>query len=758
MKTNILMLLAFMIGSQSFAQYFYKTDSVQTIKITFAQSNWDALMDAEKASTENYIMAQSVEINGVLYDSVGVKYKGNSTYNASYVKNPLHIELDTYKDQDHEGYTDIKLSNGVKDPSFIREVLSYDIINKYMDAPLSNFANVYINGSLIGFYANSESISKKFVNSRFGSKSNTFVKCNPPDGAGPGSTAVPSLEYLGTDSSNYYDAYEIKSDYGWDELIDLCDTLSNDVSSIEQILDIDRTIWMLALDNVMVNLDSYIGQFAQNYYLYRDSYGRFLPVIWDLNESFGVFSMSGSGNLNSTAAKQQMSHLLHSTDANFPLVSKLLAIPSYKRMYLAHYKTILEENFYANGPYISTATTIMNTADAHVQADPNKFYTYANFIANLNTDISGGGGPGGGTTPGITNLMNGRYSYLMSQSDFTATQPSISAVTASNTNPTIGDMVSITATITDEDVAYLRYRTQEGAPFEKVQMYDDGNHNDGAAGDDVFGADVTMSSLTMQYYIYAENSNIGKFSPVRAEHEFYSITATGGITTGDIVINEFMASNDFTVTDQDGEYDDWIELYNNSSSSIDIGGYGLSDDLTDLTLYTFPAGTTLPGQGYLVVWADKDLTQNGYHADFKISSSGETIYLSDANQVLIDSVAFGAQNTDVTYGRYPNGTGNFQELVATFGAQNTVDGTDASEYIISDNDIKIYPNPSHHAFTVKCPDHNLQEYTIIVYNMMGQKVFKSLMREEITIPTINWTDGMYFINMNEFSAKVVISH
>ena len=168
------------------AQTFYAPTTVHKIEITFAESNWDALLDAQKAGAEDYIMARSVTIDGTTYDSVGVKYKGNSTYDARQAKNPFHIELDTYKEQDHQGYKDIKLSNAAKDPSFLREVLSYQIARQYMTAPQSNFANVYVNGTLIGLYSNSESVGKTFVKTYFGSKSNTFVKCNPVDGAGQG--------------------------------------------------------------------------------------------------------------------------------------------------------------------------------------------------------------------------------------------------------------------------------------------------------------------------------------------------------------------------------------------------------------------------------------------------------------------------------------------------------------------------------------------------------------------------------------------
>ena len=257
MRKNSLLLALFVMASQLFAQSLYDEGTVQTISITFAQSNWDALLDAEKAGADGYIMAQNVTINGVSYDSVGVKYKGNSTYSSNRTKNPFHIELDTYKDQDYQGYKDIKLSNVYNDPSFVREVLSYKVLRNYMEAPLSNYANVSVNGTLMGLYSNSEAITKTFVDDRFGSKKNTFVKCNPPAGAGPGSSDYPNLVYLGTDSNLYYAKYEIKSDYGWNELIHLCDTLSNHTSAIEDILDVDRALWMLAFNYVLVNLDSY---------------------------------------------------------------------------------------------------------------------------------------------------------------------------------------------------------------------------------------------------------------------------------------------------------------------------------------------------------------------------------------------------------------------------------------------------------------------------------------------------------------------
>jgi hypothetical protein len=746
----------FFVAHALIAQSFYDLNTVQTIEITFAQSNWDQLLDAEKAGNEDYIMAQSVTINGVVFDSVGVKYKGNSTYNSNQTKNPFHIELNTYKDHIYEAYTDIKLSNVAKDPSFVREVLSYQVLRQYMDAPLSNYANVSVNGTLIGLYSNSEAITKKFVNNRFYSKKNTFVKCNPPAGAGPGSSDYPNLVDLGPDSTNYYAAYELKSDIGWNELIDLCDTLGSSVNAIEDILDVDRALWMLAFDNVLVNLDSYIGGFAQNYYLYRNSYGKFIPIVWDLNESFGQFSMTGTSSLNSTIAKQQMSHLLHENDANFPLIQQLLSIPMYKRMYLAHCKTMLLENF-DDGSYYTTGQALQTTIDASVQADGNKFFTYANFTANLTTDVSsgGGGGPGGGSYIGITSLMNGRSAYLLGLTDFTQTEPTISNVTPSNSAPLVNDPVSITATVQDETAVYLGYRSAQGAPFERVLMYDDGVHNDAAANDGVYGVEVTMTTLFMEYYIYADNNNIGKFSPQRAEHEYHSISA-GTPVANDLVINEFLASNDFVMADQDGEYDDWIELYNNGTTTIDLENYHLSDDGADLTQWTFPAGATIAPNAYFVVWADKDDLQTGYHTNFKLSASGETIYLSDAAGSILDQVTYTTQVADTSYGRYANGTGTFQTMFPTFSAENSL--VNSIRTLNGDViDFKAHPNPASTSFNLEITEQEEQERTVIVYDIYGQLIYENKIRKNLSIQTSEWAAGMYIISIDGASLKMVVN-
>lgn len=749
---TILIMVFYYYGSR--CQSFYDINTIQNINIVFTQNNWDYMLDTATIGSNSYIMAQTITINGVVFDSVGVRYKGNSTYNASQVKNPFHIELDTYKNQDYQGYTDIKLSNVAKDPSFLREVLSYSILRQYMDAPLSNYANVTVNGNLIGLYVSSESVSKKFVNDHFYSKTNSFFKCNPIGGAGMGGTGKPNLVYLGTDSSLYYPAYEINSDGGWNNLIALCDTLAYNTNGIANSLDIDRALWMLAFDNVFVNLDSYIGGFSQNYYLYKSNHQQFNCVVWDLNESFGTFSQTGIGNLTSTTAKQQMNHLLHLNDANWPLVQKLLSVPIYKRMYIAHMRTILNENF-ANNSYISTAQSYQTIINNAVQADPNKFFSYAQYISNLTADVQSGNT----NAPGITNLMNGRKNYLFSLADFTNLPPVITNISPTTNNPALNSTISISATVynTNTNAVYLGYRYGLDAAFTRVLMYDDGLHGDGVANDSNYGAFININSTMVQYYIYAENNNAGIFSPERAEHEYYSIFAiTPMLNPGDVVINEIMASNLTTAVDQDGEYDDWIELYNFSPNYISCNNLYLSDISSNPLKWKFPDNTVIAPNDYLIIWADNDTLQNGLHANFKLSASGEQLILSYPNGTIMDNLTFGLQIGDTSFLRCPNGTGPFIFAAPSFASQNCVaTGID----LISSPSFVVYPNPGNGTFNLSSLNNSIK--SVIIYNNMGQTVQKCDVdsRYNSIIDLSLYEDGLYLLLINGSSMiKIIKSH
>ena len=346
MKQILLILTSFSLITHINAQSFFDMNNISIIEIYFAQNNWNQLL-IDNYYSEEYLLADSVIFNGSTKDSVGVKYKGNSTFSENNVKNPLNISIDHFKtNQDYQGHETIKLSNGQKDPSFIREALSYEIARKYMQAPRSNYAKVYINGLYHGLYTNSESINTDFQNNFLNSdKNNTRIKCNPQSVFNGGS----SLEYLGVDSASYYNFYEMKSDAGWQDLIDLTYDIMNSSNTIENTIDIDRAIWMSAYNNVLVNLDSYTGPFRQNYYLIKDDNNRMNTIIWDLNECLGGFKMINQGpGGGGPSDLSQLDPMLREGDDDWPLLDLIFSNSTYRKMYIAHMRTILYENFTNN--------------------------------------------------------------------------------------------------------------------------------------------------------------------------------------------------------------------------------------------------------------------------------------------------------------------------------------------------------------------------------------------------------------------------
>ncbi len=132
------------------------------------------------------------------------------------------------------------------------------------------------------------------------------------------------------------------------------------------------------------------------------------------------------------------------------------------------------------------------------------------------------------------------------------------------------------------------------------------------------------------------------------------VGSTGANTT--IVINELMASNDNCIQDPQGQYDDWIEIHNYGPADIDIGSMYLTDDLSVKNKWRIPdnnpALTTIPAGGYLLIWADNDINDDGLHANFKLDADGEEVGLAESDGVTtIDSVVFPDQFTDISYGR-----------------------------------------------------------------------------------------------------------
>jgi hypothetical protein len=138
-----------------------------------------------------------------------------------------------------------------------------------------------------------------------------------------------------------------------------------------------------------------------------------------------------------------------------------------------------------------------------------------------------------------------------------------------------------------------------------------------------------------------------------------------------VAINELMASNSNTAADQDGEYDDWVELYNMGSTGYDLSGHFLTDNHKNKTKWQFPGGTSIGSKGFLIVWCDGDTLQTGLHANFRLSATGEELLLVSPDGAVLDEVYFGPQVTDRSYARVPDGTGPFSIQPPTFNGANS---------------------------------------------------------------------------------------
>lgn len=223
-------------------------------------------------------------------------------------------------------------------------------------------------------------------------------------------------------------------------------------------------------------------------------------------------------------------------------------------------------------------------------------------------------------------------------------------------------------------------------------------------------------------------------------------------------INEIMASNSATLASDLGNYGDWVEVYNPTINAIDLAGLYFTDDIATPTKYQFPTGsstTIVPANGFKLVWAD-DSAQL-LHANFKLSSAGETIAFFAADGItLIDSITFGAQTTDISFGRATDGGATWTTFnTPTPEASN--DPTTLQNNLSNENKISIYPNPSNNNITIMGSNWS----SVQIFDLNGKIVLSAkgnnLNQQIINIASLD--NGVYFLqvldNKNSYQKKLI---
>jgi len=432
MNKNLLFIIGFLFfslalqGQSTSTANFYQTDAIRQIKLTIKQKNWRGVLDSLRKNGEDFLVAKA-DIDGNAYTNIGVKYRASRSFKIGAKRNALQLKLNFIdKNQAHQGYQTLKLSNALRDPSMIREVLGYEIARKYMPAPQANYAQVTINDEYYGLFVNVEEVNNQFLTKHFGDSEGSFfkgianTKNSTPDGCKKNIFSALMYE---EDAACYLNNYDLKSESGWDDLIQLTRILERQPNRIDRVLNVDRTLWMLAFNNVLVNLSSYSGRQSQNFYLYQDSTGHFNPILGDLNLAFGSYKSAVVGSDLRLKQLQELDPLLHVEEAYKPLIKQLLQDPDTKKIYLAHVRTILQENF-ANGTYLDRAEELQRLIQVPFINDNNRKYSFDEFKKSLKSTIGQRS-----RIPGIKELMAKRAKNLRKHPALRAIPPTITAVT-----------------------------------------------------------------------------------------------------------------------------------------------------------------------------------------------------------------------------------------------------------------------------------------------------------------------------------------
>ena len=752
LKISVLLLTLSL--SSLFSQGLYPPDRVIKMEIEFYDENYMQLLKQNKEDKIEILARLKVD-DELILDSVGVRYKGNSSYNIKSNKKPFNISVDAViEDQRLWGYKTLNLNNAFVDPTFMRENIANRIFGNYMPSLKTGYVYLYVNGIEYGLYSNVEQLNKDFLGEWYESKSGNLYKGDPRG----------ELTWKGNDPQLYVNDYEKKTNEDeddWSDLVQLINVINNSTNLSEdlpEIMNTDRTLWYFALCNVFVNLDSYIFS-SHNYYLYNDPMsGRFDILPWDMNEAFGVFPP------NLPFAKEVYRPVDLKAPNRTPMLKNMLSDDHFRMIYLAHYRTILRE-FFTQEKISQMIEEIKPVIEKYVQQDPIKLYTFENFETNINEDVNADGR----SVPGLLSFVNVRSNFLSNQMELNKQEPEIISVSTSPQYLEPGGIVHFNSELDEGKIEKVELHWRfDYDRFLPVEMKDDGIYPDEIENDNIYSIDFEIPEGTagkeLCFYVTAINSeNAMKFYPERAEFEYLTIKIEGALSNSDVVINEFMASNATVIQDPQGAYPDWIELYNKTNDAISLNGWFLTDDPAEIDKWEFSDATIEPN-GYLLIWADDDEEDvEGIHTNYKLSKDGEYIGLYDADGNLIDSYTFNEQTTDVSEGRYPNATGDFTFMTTpTPGSKNIM--TSFAEETKKDNTVIISPNPASDHLVISSASIKREQGAVSgeikVYNAFGE----CLINYELQITNYDKTRidishlpvGIYFIKISNYSEKFMV--
>ncbi len=394
------------LGLLDSSEVVFNPAVVHRIDLEFYTPNWQDLLRYNfETLDKEYAPVRVIFDQSVVLDSVGVRYKGNSSYVLSRhtPKKPFKLRFDKYKEgQMLFDLLKLNLSNGISDPTFMRETIAYSIARRYLPAPRTGFANLYVNGELIGFYVLAEQIDTQFLLRHFGDHTFNLYKAT-----NTGAT----LLYRGADKSDYESELRLRTnrdDGDWGRLIEMLNKLNTTprrafLETMSQYLNLENCLRFLAFNMVLSNFDSYTGS-GRNFYLYDDrTTGQFYIIPWDPNEAFGVFR----NNWNVITQDIDVTSNIRQR----PLIKKLLENDSLKWVYWDYIEQ-MSAGPAAYDTISAQAEQLRSLIEPYVRDDVNKLYNYQLFTNNIEGEVQL---ELGRTIPGLKSFSLARNASIVSQ-------------------------------------------------------------------------------------------------------------------------------------------------------------------------------------------------------------------------------------------------------------------------------------------------------------------------------------------------------
>lgn len=510
----------------------YDKDIVRSMFVDFENPGYHGILVTSFFNNPSMRIPATVSLDDIVIDSVAVRYKGNSTFclpnDEGNVKVPYNLDFNYWhEDSELMGYHKVKLANAWVDPTFAKEYVGAQIYQRYLPSPEVNLIALHTQEEYTGIYVNTESINKQFLRKHFDENDGVLFKC---DGSGVfcgdegEDGGIPSMHWLGTDSTDYYNSYVLKSDHGWAELMDLIYTINLNPSEIENKLNVDRVLWAFAANQVLLNLDTYNGYYIHNYYMYLSENGLWQMIPWDMDNTF-VGALLGWDYYNPNNLYHYTPYMGENEGDYRPLAHLLLNNPLYRKQYNAHMRTIMEESLDAS-ELEAEAFEIQALAENMVTADNNKLFPMNLHTQNVSEAIFTGWGFGG-----ISSSAAERLEYLESLPELNVNAPEIYSISLGsvvhNLDGNPGTFMPILASINSETSVQLMATTSEyNSHFVAYEMANLG----GGTYQGLLPIDLDNPE-DWKFYIRAMNEEAMTLSPARAEYEFYEFTSPVGIET-----------------------------------------------------------------------------------------------------------------------------------------------------------------------------------------------------------------------------------